>query len=233
MMPRGQAVCLAIVFLTVTAVQAQAPPDAGLQWARIPAGTFQMGCISADARCDADEHPRHAVTISRAFDLMPTEVTVAMYRGAVKEVDEQPAWSKTPDQPVVIVTWEEELAFCQAIGGRLPTEAEWERGGREGAICPWGDQPPDDRDGAANGVAFESDSARAVKSFAPNACGLYAWRATSGNGSRMPMADIRPQPRPIPSGPSPRSSAWSGVARMETIPPICGCRTAIPTGRAT
>lgn len=165
--------CLSVL-LTLATVHAQAPP--AIQWARVPAGTFQMGCISADAKCDADEHPRHAVTISRAFDVMTTEVTAGMYRAAVKEVDEQPAWSKTPDQPIVIVQWDEAVAFCQSVGGRLPTEGEWERaarGGREGAIYPWGDQTPDDRDGAVNGAAFESDSARPVKSFAPNAYGLY------------------------------------------------------------
>ncbi|MBI4265843.1 MAG: formylglycine-generating enzyme family protein [Acidobacteria bacterium] len=165
------------MFLAAATLQAQAPPAVpGIEWAPIPAGSFRMGCVPADDRCDADEQPRHAVTISRPFDLMTTEVTVRMYRTATGEVDEQPAWSTMPDQPIVIADWEEASAFCQAVGGRLPTEAEWEhaaRGGKDGAIYPWGDQPPDDRDGTANGAAFESDSARAVKSFAPNGYGLY------------------------------------------------------------
>lgn len=167
---------LAGVFLAAAAIQAQAPQSVpGIEWARVPAGTFQMGCISVDARCDADEHPRHAVTISRPFDLMTTEVTLGMYR-AVNQPSEQPAWSTTPDQPMTVVNWDDARTFCEASGGRLPTEAEWEyaaRGGRDGAIYPWGDQTPGDQDRAVNGAAFETDAPRTVKAFGPNGYGLY------------------------------------------------------------
>jgi len=127
-------------------------------------------------RCDGDEHPRHSVTISRPFELMTTEVSVGMVRAAKQPVAEQPQWSTAPDQPVVVVTWDGARTFCEAIGGRLPTEAEWEyaaRGGREGTRFPWGDQSPTYEPKGPTGAMFEGDAGRAVGSYAPNAFGLH------------------------------------------------------------
>ena len=44
--------------------------------------------------------------------------------------------------PVVDVTWYGAQAYCESLGRRLPTEAEWEYAARgvSGSIFPWGDE---------------------------------------------------------------------------------------------
>jgi formylglycine-generating enzyme required for sulfatase activity len=72
------------------------------------------------------------------------------------------------------VTWDQAAAYCSWLNKRLPTEAEWERaarGGRQGALFPWGDEPPMTR--AMIGEDGEAGGPAPVGVNCPNEFGLY------------------------------------------------------------
>jgi formylglycine-generating enzyme len=115
------------------------------------------------------------------------------------------------DHPVTHVAFEDAQAYAQWAGKQLPTEAEWEcaaRGGLDGAVFAWGDDPHPAGELMANfwqgEFPWRNTGAKGwrgtspVGLFAPNGFGLYdvtgnVWEWTTDYyATRGPGADSTP-----------------------------------------
>ncbi len=167
----------------------EAPGGAAIiDWVTIPGGQFAMGAagrITPETDPEFwDEVPPRVVTVD-TFELARTEVTFGQYRACVKAGACAPPHLKGnrclvavgnkwehgrvlssllgDDQPVVCVIWEQAQAFSRWVGGRLPSEAEWEYAARSGG-----------KDHYYPGGHVKADCSKFVMAEGGRGCGRYA-----------------------------------------------------------
>jgi formylglycine-generating enzyme required for sulfatase activity len=116
-------------------------------------------------RYDAEE-PAHWVTIS-SFWMDTAPVTQAQYQAVMGK---NPSRFKGRNRPVESVEWPDARSYCELVGKRLPTEAEWEYAARGGRTGP--------RYGKLDDIAWCGPvmgrwGTHSVATKQPNAFGLY------------------------------------------------------------
>jgi formylglycine-generating enzyme required for sulfatase activity len=144
----------------------------------VPAGEFMMGssdniinwtmdqnwCSICELGWFADEQPEHIVDLD-SFWIDKFEVSNKQYQSCVSAgFCTKPSSSSSSqrksyygndtydDYPVVNINWHDASSYCTWVGGRLPTEAEWEKAARggidkiywveESRLFPWGKDAP-------------------------------------------------------------------------------------------
>ncbi|MDA0833886.1 MAG: formylglycine-generating enzyme family protein [Planctomycetota bacterium] len=145
----------------------------GMKLVLIPAGEFMMGSPDSFKDAEQRERPQHKVRFTKPFYMGQHEVTKGVFAHFVQETNykttaeqngvggngydaitgkfkakkeftwKNPGFEQTDDHPVLNVSWDDAVQFCEWLSERekeeyqLPTEAQWEYVCRAGSQEPW------------------------------------------------------------------------------------------------
>jgi formylglycine-generating enzyme required for sulfatase activity len=157
----------------------------GLEMVWIGPGSFMLGSPEGEADRSTDEGPHHRVELD-GFWLAKQEVTQEQW---LRIMGSNPSYFRGDKRlPVEGVQWEEAMEFCRKAslltGKRytLPTEAQWEYACRAGTTSPFNTgltistteaNYNGNRDYANGRMGENREKTVPVRSFAPNAWGLF------------------------------------------------------------
>jgi formylglycine-generating enzyme required for sulfatase activity/serine/threonine protein kinase len=129
----------------------------GMEMVYVPEGTFMMGSKDDDKNARDDEKPQRKIYLD-AYWIDKYEITNVQYAMCVSSGScTEPyklgsatriSYYSSPEYnnyPVIYVDWDQANSYCNWVGGRLPTEAEWEKAARgpDGNEYPWGNEEPE------------------------------------------------------------------------------------------
>ncbi len=188
------------------------PSPVAFDWVELPGGEYAVGrdAVVYAGPVQADELPQHVVDLP-SFELSRTPVTVEQYGAFVSETGAAPPPARgRDDAPVTYVTWFEARAFCTWAGGRLPTEAEWEKAARgaDARRFPWGNE--EDATRALVGLRMKEGSPEPVGSRTAGA-GPYGVLDLAGNVWEWVSSTYAPYPYDPENG---REDPASGAERV-------------------
>lgn len=164
----------------------------GMEFIRVPKGTFFMGSEKDDPEAYDIEKPRHEVTISEDFYLGKYEVTQQEWENVMGsnpyDTERNNGYGGylnenfiSPENPVT-VSWKDAQEFIQKLNKleghdryKLPTEAEWEYAARAGSATAYsfGDDKNYLDNYAWHSEQFGSGHHHQVGQKLPNPWGLF------------------------------------------------------------